>query len=492
MPCGTRTVYFVMHVTIAALLPPTRPAPAVVLLVLVCSVILAGCGGSPGGSRSLTIAPASLELAVGASSTLTASVAGVPASGVTWSSAAPAVAQVAANGVVTAVSPGSTQVTATLVDDPGVRGTIRVTVLAASAGPAALVSMDGGLTHTVALGDDGAVWSWGANLLGQFGSGGLQPSQSSNPVRALIDDVVGIAAGDHFSVAVRSDGTVWAWGSNGSGQVGPGAEGDWQTTPVQVSGITDAVAVAAVASTAVALLTDGTVMAWGSNANGALGRGTFTPTEDATPALVVDVSGATAVALGGGISQAHGLALLGDGTVMAWGSNALAALGQPVSTPASATPVTVAGVTGVESIGAGQGFSLVVTGTGDVYGWGAANVGQLGAGTVGAYSQTPVKADVEDVTALAAGHLHVVALHDDGTLSTWGSNSFGQLGIGADSGFRLSPQRLGVTGFGGVAAGMQFSFGIEAGGVPWGWGNNLNLQVGREQGSVTTAPSAIW
>lgn len=480
-----------MLVTIAALLRPSRPAPSVVLLLLACVVMLAGCAGSPSGSRSLTISPASLELTVGASSALAVSVAGVPTTAVTWSSAAPAVAQVDDAGVVTAVSPGSTQIRARLVDEPAV-GAITVTVAPGAAGPTALVAIDGGLTHTVALDSDGAVWSWGANLLGQFGNGGLQPSQSSTPVRGLIDDVIAIAAGDHFSVAVKSDGTVWAWGSNGSGQVGTGAEGDWQTTPVQVTGIEDAVAVAARASTAAALLADGTVMAWGSNGNGALGRGAFTPTDDATPALVTGVSGVTAIALGGGVSQLHALALLDDGTVMAWGSNALAALGQPVSTPANPTPAAVAGVSGVESIAAGQGFSLIVTGTGDVYGWGAANVGQLGAGTVGANSETPVKADVVGVVAVAAGQQHVIAVHGDGTMSTWGSNSFGQLGIGVDSGFRLNPQSLELTGISGVAAGMQFSFGLGANGAPWGWGNNLNLQVGRPQGSVTNVPVALW
>ena len=461
-------------------------------MLLACVVMLAGCAGSPSGSHSLTISPASLELTVGTSSALTASVAGVATNAVTWSSASPAVAQVDDAGVVTAVSPGSTQVRARLADDPTVTGAITVTVAPGTAGPTTVVAIDGGLTHTVALDSDGAVWSWGANLLGQFGSGALQPSQSSTPVRALIDDVIAIAAGDHFSVAVRSDGTVWAWGSNGSGQVGTAAEGDWQTTPVQVAGIEDAVAVSARASTAAALLADGTVMAWGSNGNGALGRGAFTPTDDPTPALVTGVSGVTAISLGGGISQLHALALLGDGTVMTWGSNALAALGQPVSTPANPTPIAVAGVSGVESIAAGQGFSLIVTGTGDVYGWGAANVGQLGAGTVGAYSQAPTKADVADVVAVAAGQQHAIALHDDGTLSTWGSNSFGQLGIGVDSGFRLNPQSLEVTGFSAVAAGMQFSLGLDAAGSPWGWGNNLNLQVGRPQGSVTNAPAALW
>jgi alpha-tubulin suppressor-like RCC1 family protein len=318
------------------------------------------------------------------------------------------------------------------------------------------------------------------------------PSQSQEPLKAAIADVVSVAAGDHFSVAVKSDGSVWAWGSNSSEQIGDDADVDWQTTPVQVPGVENAVDVAAAGSTAVALLADGTLVAWGSNTNGALGRGSFMPVEDGTPAAVTGVGGVQAVSIGGALAQVHGLALLDDGTLMTWGGNSLAALGQPTSTPANPTPASVPGVSDVVAIAAGQSFSLVVTDAGEVYGWGGANVGQLGAGTVGAFSQAPVKADVVSVAAVAAGQQHVVALHLDGTISTWGSNSFGQLGIGADSGFRLAPQALSGEGFTFVAAGVQFSFGLDGVGTAWGWGNNLNLQLGLAADRDTTRPAALW
>ena len=472
--------------------PVLRHRRSIAPVLLLVIVLLSACGGSPSGTRSLTITPSVPAIAVGESVTLSASLAGVPTADVSWSSSVAGVAGVSDAGVVTGMSAGVAQVTARLDGEPAVTGTVSVTVGGSGASPAALADLDGGLTHTVALDVNGDVWSWGANLLGQLGTGSLLPSQSQAPLKAGITDVVAIAAGDHFSLAVRSDGSVWSWGSNSSGQLGTSAADSWEATPVQVAGVENAVAVTAAASTAVALLADGTLVAWGANTSGALGRGAFIPVQDATPVAVAGVSGVEAVALGGSLSQVHGLALLEDGTLVTWGSNALAALGQPTSTPANPTPAAVAGVTNVAAIAAGQNVSLAVTEAGEVYGWGSANVGQLGAGTVGAFSQAPIKADVADVVAVAAGHQHTVALHDDGTLSSWGSNTFGQLGIGVGSGFRLSPQVVSGSGYTVVAAGVQFSLALDGDGSPWAWGNNLNLQLGLAAESDTTSPGAVW
>ena len=127
--------------------------------------------------------------------------------------------------------------------------------------------------------------------------------------------MVAIAGGDSHSLALKSDGTVWAWGYNGCGQLGDGSTTN-RLTPVQVSGLTGVVAIAGGGSHSLALKSDGTVWAWGCNDYGQLGDGTTT--NRLTPVQVSGLTGVVAIAGGG----AHSLALKSDGTVWAWGATA--------------------------------------------------------------------------------------------------------------------------------------------------------------------------
>jgi alpha-tubulin suppressor-like RCC1 family protein len=124
-----------------------------------------------------------------------------------------------------------------------------------------MVDVDGGLYHTVALAEDGTVWTWGWNAYGQLGSGSTV--DSSLPVRiAILDDVRHVAAGMHYSLAVKGDGTVWAWGRNDYGQLG-GYSSSQSDTPVHVRGLEDCVRVAAGGHHAAAVTGNGSVWAWG-------------------------------------------------------------------------------------------------------------------------------------------------------------------------------------------------------------------------------------
>lgn len=141
-----------------------------------------------------------------------------------------------------------------------------------------------GSRHTLALKSDGTVWAWGYNQYGQLGDGtntGPQTCSSGAPcsnVPVQVSNISGataIAAGEYYSLARKTDGTVWAWGTNGYGELGNGATTD-SDTPVQVSGLTNVVALAAGYASTAAVKTDGTVWTWGWNANGELGNGTTT------------------------------------------------------------------------------------------------------------------------------------------------------------------------------------------------------------------------
>jgi hypothetical protein len=137
----------------------------------------------------------------------------------------------------------------------------------------------------------------------------------SQPFVLTVNDcpIPTITAGDSYSLALRGDGTVWAWGRNSYGQLGDGTTIP-RSTPVQVSGLTGVTTLAAGFNHSLALRSDGTLWAWGAN-SGRLGDGTTT--HRSTPVQVSGLTGVTALAAG----QSHSLALRSDGTLWAWGAN---------------------------------------------------------------------------------------------------------------------------------------------------------------------------
>ena len=154
-------------------------------------------------------------------------------------------------------------------------------------------------------------------------------------VGALIPTKPAIAAGGDHSLMLRYDGTVWASGNNGYGQLGDGTT-TTRSTPVQVSGLTNITAIAAGWYHSLALRSDGTVWAWGWNGAGQLGDGTTT--DRSTPVQVSSLTNITAIAAG----AAHSLAIKSDGTVWAWGNNGAGQLGDGTTTYRT-TPVQVSG-----------------------------------------------------------------------------------------------------------------------------------------------------
>jgi len=234
-----------------------------------------------------------------------------------------------------------------------------------------------------------------------------------NNTAPALTDVVSIASGESHSLALRSDGSVYAWGANDQGQA---------TVP---AGLNDAIAVAAGGSGSLALRSEGTVVAWG----GSSGIGPLT-----VPANLGDV---VAVATSG----AHSLALKSDGTVVAWGYNYYGQATVPV------------GLTDVVAISARNSYSLALRSNGTVVAWGElANT-----------SATP-PTNLTDVIAIAAGETHAMALRNDGTVVEWGfyyQNQFIPT--------KALPSNL--TDVMAIATGSQTSFAVKSDGTVVGWGN---------------------
>lgn len=302
-----------------------------------------------------------------------------------------------------------------------------------------IAAISGGIQHTLALKADGTVWSWGLNYSGQLGDGTLL--QRSTPVQVSgLDAVVAIAAGNSHSIALKQDGSVWGWGRNNFyGAVGDGTDID-RLTPVQVYDLSGVTAISADENHSLALKADGTVWAWGYNDHGQLGDGTIT--NRLTPVSVANLDTVTAISAGTGFS----LALKSDGTVWAWGDNAAGQLGDGTTTNRQ-SPVKVGSITGAVAISAGGSHSLALKADGTAWAWGAGGQGQLGTGGT-TNSPVPVQvAELSSVTGIAAGFSHSVATGAGGTVWTTGKNSSGQLGYTTSPlTYRLTPKQLNIYG----------------------------------------------
>jgi alpha-tubulin suppressor-like RCC1 family protein len=294
-----------------------------------------------------------------------------------------------------------------------------------------VVSVSAGDYHAVALKGDGTVWTWGNNTYGQIGDGST--TRANTPVQVLgLSGITGIAAGGSATYAVKTDGTVWAWGNNEHGQIGNGSSGvgNYVASPIQVAGLNNVTKVSAGGAHVLALKSDGTVWAWGSGQYGQVGNGTSGAGNDVT--LPVQVSGLTGVSSISAGRWSHSLAVKSDGTVWTWGANSYGQLGNG-SVSDSSVPVQVSGLSNVTAATGGEFHSLAVKSDGTVWAWGANTYGQIGDGTP-LTRRTPVQVVIVGGTftadVIGAGYRHSLAAKSDGTAWAWGINANGQLGTG--------------------------------------------------------------
>lgn len=295
------------------------------------------------------------------------------------------------------------------------------------------VHLSTGATHTLAIKNDGTLWAWGGNLKGQLGDGTTTNRNIPQQISTDTDWASVSAAYGFFSTAIKTNGTLWAWGYNIFGQLGDGTTAD-KLTPVQVGTATDWASVSAGQLHTLAIKTNGTLWAWGENG-------------------------------GGGA--------LGDGGLVASSQN----------------PIQIGSDTDWKKVYAGHQYSMSLKKDSTLWVWGANPFGQLGDGTNMTKKIPTLIGSMNDKwIEVAMKNKHSMALSANGTIWTTGDNTYGQLGDGTTTS-KLSFTQIGVSTWKKIAAGASHSLAINTDGTLWSWGYNVLGQLG--DGSYTDKHSPV-
>ncbi|OAI56762.1 hypothetical protein AYO49_00605, partial [Verrucomicrobiaceae bacterium SCGC AG-212-N21] len=356
--------------------------------------------------------------------------------------------------------------------------------------------------------------AWGLNDRGMLGNGtrikSLQPTAVDGTGLLAGKTITAMSAGFDYSMALCSDGTVAGWGFNNDGRLGDNSVTERLVpTAVYSAGVLSGKTVIAISGGfdhSLALCSDGTVVAWGSNDNGELGNAG--DAASIVPVRVVTstaLAGKTVVAVSAGLN--HSLALCSDGTVASWGSNIFGGLGTSspdfISVPIAVdTSGVLAGKT-VVAISAGVTHNLALCSDGAVVAWGTNSNGQLGNNS-STNSRVPVLVDMSGiladkaVVAVATGRHHSLALCSDGTVVAWGANDAGQLGNNStiESHVPILVTSSAGSALGGrtvvsVSAGDDFSYAVCSDGIVTAWGSNGYGQLGNNTTISSKVPVAV-
>jgi alpha-tubulin suppressor-like RCC1 family protein len=407
----------------------------------------------------------------------------------------------------------------------------------------ALKAVAAGGSHALALAEDGQVYAWGNNQLGQLGLGDVAIRYAPTAV-PLAGPAIAVGAGSSHSLAVTSDGQAWTWGWNVFGQLGTGEQGaptQPNPNPVRAVGVTGVDQVTGGDFTSLARTTDGHVFAWGYNTEGQVGNGANTPADTGvlTPVLLTGIDSVASVDAGG----IHSIALRSNGEVWAWGNNQFGACGtnsridqhspEPVLVVKHATAVTAGGYhsvvlseprpvtvltqlgdpgvgnapltlplvqslggpSDVTAVAAGSNHGLALDGQHRVWSWGDDSRGQLG--TANGSHPAPALVDLPldgavGFVQVAARAYQSFALRSDGTVFSWGDNTYGGLGLGPVKKQTVPVPIDGLSHIVAIGAGEHHAIALDQMGTVWAWGQNLDGELGtRPSSTLVRTPAQI-
>lgn len=318
--------------------------------------------------------------------------------------------------------------------------------------------------HVLAIQQNGTLWSWGTNHDGQLGVG-TSYTHKALPVQVGTDtDWKSITNGFHFSIAVKTDGTLWGWGRNGRGQLGMTGSFD-RKVPTQIGLDSNWSIVSAGSEFVIALKKDSTLWSWGYNYNGQLGHGN-TSTLNAPTQVGVD-SNWIMISAGG----KHSLALKSDSTLWSWGYNQYGQIGRSGN---RLIPIQVGTMKWIDISGGGL-HSLGIQEDSTMWAFGRNLYAQLGNNSTSSRS-TPVQiGSAQKWKKVEAGYEHSIAINADSTLWTWGRNAFGELADSLSYGYKaFVPTKVSDSKWKGINAGTKGSAAIKSNGTMFTFGDAYN------------------
>jgi alpha-tubulin suppressor-like RCC1 family protein len=332
------------------------------------------------------------------------------------------------------------------------------------------------------------LFTWGNNTsLGQLGINDTNTAPRSTPVTTFAGGTTwkSVSSAGAFTLAIKTDGTLWGWGRGNDGQFGNNALAARPTPVTTFAGGNNwkQVSTGGGLFTA-AIKTDGSLWTFGQGSDDFSGStltgklGTNDGARRATP--VTTFAGGNnwkQVSCGGQFTSA----IKTDGSLWTWGANNFGQLGINAGNVPRSTPVTTfSGGTDWKQVSCGSEHTIAIKTDGSLWIWGYNNVGQLGINDTTTRS-TPVTTFVGGNTwkSVAGGYRVTTAIKTDGSLWTCGSNNNGQLGIN-----NTANRSIPVTTFAGgnnwksVAGGGQFTSAIKTDGSLWTWGLNTSGELG--------------
>lgn len=368
--------------------------------------------------------------------------------------------------------------------------------------------VDGGYT-VLALKTNGTLWGWGRNGNGQIGVS--DTSNRSSPVQigtstdwAKISsngsDIITIPFG--VSMAIKNNGSLWSWGNNALGQLGQG-NNTYLSSPVQVGTDTNWQAVGGNGAFTVALKNTGTIWSCGWNAYGQLGDGTttnrnsFVQIGTGSTGDWVSIKAGTSLFIPG----PHTVALKSNGTLWSWGRNTQGQLGLGNTTNRS-SPVQIGVDTDWKYVFASSSQTLAIKSNGTLWGWGRNSYGEFLKGdTTGRSSPVQIGTSTSwrGATGQFSGDRHIIALlpATSGptipalTLFAWGNGAYGRLG-GGNTTTRSSPVQIGTDNDWLTAnAGHYSSLALKNNGSMWSWGKNIGGQLGLNDTTYRSSPVQV-
>lgn len=349
------------------------------------------------------------------------------------------------------------------------------------------ISIATGSRHSLAIKSDGTLWAWGYNYFGQLGNGTISGFSESFPNPAQVGTAtnwVSISSGYNHNLAIQADGRLWGWGENTLGQVGTGATSNVGiATPTAVATDSYWRKIDAGGFFSTAIKSDGTLWAWGDNYYGEIANGN-TATQPQPTQIGTDLWKNVSA------GRNHIIALKPDGSVWAWGDE----LG--ANTNQATIPTLKSELSGIVQITAGEGFSLAVKSNGSLFSWGKNNLGQLGNNSNATLQTVPTYngSSSSEIIAIASGHgFNTYTLNSNGTLKGWGDNSDRQLLDGTNID-KYAPVNLTAAGNNNIAIANGFGhvMVLKDNGSISGWGDNtLGGQVGTGSGTNELAPASL-